>query len=304
MLLLSPVLQRNDYPETFMGQVQVIRQSSPIKRPRSEQLPGLLLIYYNIVHMTKKYTLLGLLTVVVIISYFLHVKSNRDALDSSQAAKSTDVEYFDTDNSVVTISEASNEAIKFSGLGYDTVDLKRVVSASGEKFENPGGTMIVWMKGEEVSVYDGNELVFVGTDNPHENITPEGTGDSEAISDETDSLTVLKSFSWNWISTTNDDGTDILPVKDGAFTLLFDNNGTVRGTTDCNSFYGDYKTTDQSILFTPFATTRMACEDSQEADFISAIADAKDFSFDAEGNLALIQGDNKNTTLLQRVELE
>ena len=76
--------------------------------------------------------------------------------------------------------------------------------------------------------------------------------------------------------------------KADAFTLTFDPNGHVSGTTDCNNFTGSYSVVDDGGLsFSQLASTRMFCMDSQEEEFTSALLDVDHYSFDDSDNLVL-----------------
>ncbi len=48
------------------------------------------------------------------------------------------------------------------------------------------------------------------------------------------------------------------------FSLHFDTEGQVSGTTDCNNFFGPYTSEINNISFGALATTLMACPDAQE----------------------------------------
>jgi heat shock protein HslJ len=115
-------------------------------------------------------------------------------------------------------------------------------------------------------------------------------------------------YVWIWKETHNWQGPDslidgkIVPSKPGAFTITFNKDGTVSGTTDCNSFSGTY-ILDEKILgrvtFGPFALTKMFCEGSQEIEYIAMLRESH-FSI-GENNLYL-ETDNIKTVIFDKRE--
>ena len=94
---------------------------------------------------------------------------------------------------------------------------------------------------------------------------------------------------WVWEQTQMNDGTVTTPKQPDAFTITFLDNGQVQGTTDCNSFSGTYKVNGPSIEFGPFASTMMACEGSQEAEFMKSLGEVDQFLYvEKEDKLALM----------------
>lgn len=245
--------------------------------------------------MNKKYTLSVLILGVLIICYFLHIYHNNPDSEVISTLPENAVEYFDENGSVVTITSDNKEAIQFEGLGYPKEDFARTVSASGEKYENADKSMTVWMKGEEISVYDENELVYVGSLTPPADImeTEPSEGQSQ---DNTEADLTLSDSSWIWVEAIKADGTILKPKQAEAFTINFNADGTLRGTTDCNSFFGEYKVTGSSVALTPLGTTRMACEETQEADFISSIANSASYYFKNDRDLILKQTDGSEVS--------
>jgi heat shock protein HslJ len=86
------------------------------------------------------------------------------------------------------------------------------------------------------------------------------------------------------------------PLPDTVITLIFGEDGTLSGSSGCNTFSTPYKTYDNSISISDKATmTMMACPDpvmEQERDFLFAAGTAKTFEVngdelifkDADGN--------------------
>jgi len=92
---------------------------------------------------------------------------------------------------------------------------------------------------------------------------------------------------WTWISTLMNDGTEIAPKKKDAFTLIFNTDGSVSFTTDCNSGGGTYTPKENSITFGPMFSTKMFCEESQEGEFMQMVGDSTSYHFTSKGELIL-----------------
>ena len=88
------------------------------------------------------------------------------------------------------------------------------------------------------------------------------------------------------------DGVD--PVAEAAPTIEFAEDGTVSGSTGCNTFTGSVTIDGTSLEFGPLATTRMACADpavnEQEQAFLLALEGVTSYTIDEEGRLVL-EGD-------------
>jgi heat shock protein HslJ len=118
---------------------------------------------------------------------------------------------------------------------------------------------------------------------------------STSIQDETieginqeETIAQLSATRWIWIKTIMNDGTVIEPRKTNSFTLSYTSEGILQGTTDCNTFSGDYTVDGTRISYSPLAMTMMYCEDSQEQEFQSMITEAQSIFFDSDDNLVLL----------------
>lgn len=120
--------------------------------------------------------------------------------------------------------------------------------------------------------------------------TPVNEIQKEIVSTSTITTTTIVSpltaKTWTWFKSTTK-GKNITPKKATAFTITFTSDKNIKGTTDCNSFFGTYKDEMSQITFGPFGSTRMYCEASQEQIFLSDIQNVSAFSFDKDGNLIL-----------------
>ncbi len=92
---------------------------------------------------------------------------------------------------------------------------------------------------------------------------------------------------WTWISTLMNDGTEVVPGKKDAFTLIFNTDGSVSFTTDCNSGGGTYVPDENRITFGPMFSTKMFCEGSQESEFMRMVGDSTSYHFTSKGELIL-----------------
>lgn len=103
------------------------------------------------------------------------------------------------------------------------------------------------------------------------------------------SINLITNRKWVWISTLMNDGTRLSPKKSDAFTIIFNDNGQVSGTTDCNNFASSYTLDGDRITFGQFASTLMACEGSQESDFLQSFMQVDRFSFDQSSEQLILQ---------------
>lgn len=180
-------------------------------------------------------------------------------------------------NEAVTVSFAESVAV-LNGAGYQNVSLVQVEAASGAKYESAAENISIWNSGDELTLYRGRQVKFVGkteaslsTTNPIPE-TPVETGTTTPVT--------LGGTSWVWKESTAADGTSVTPNKSDAFTITFTTDGTLQGTTDCNGFNGVYTQADTTITSGPFAMTKMFCEGSQEMEFTTFISGNTTFVHD------------------------
>ncbi|MCG8352741.1 MAG: META domain-containing protein [Chloroflexales bacterium] len=70
------------------------------------------------------------------------------------------------------------------------------------------------------------------------------------------------------------------PLADAPITVLFQADGTVSGNAGCNSFFGNYTISEQSLQMTDMGGTLMACEEAkmqQEEQFLAALRTVSTF---------------------------
>ncbi len=227
--------------------------------------------------------------ILIIVGVLLFSGSEKDKKDLNNETNSEDVSVKNIIEATFANKESSEEinvvfnnegdTATLNGLGFSDLVFTIATSASGARYENEEEGLVLWNKGNDITLYEGEEIIFEGT-------TPE----KEVVVDETG----LSASTWVWQSVvaTNEEDS-VIPKNVGDFTLNFDpKEGRVFGTTDCNNFNGSYAVAGDKIKFDALASTLMFCEDSQEADFTKAVASSTSFSFDAEGNLQLHLEDN------------
>lgn len=185
--------------------------------------------------------------------------------------------------SINVVFDNNTETATLSGAGYANVVFAQAISASGARYENEELGLVLWNKGNDITLYQNDEPIFTGT-------VPASAGESASLTGAT----------WAWTETIMNDDTVIAPRQAGAFTLTFE-NGRVSGTTDCNGFSGSYGiSAGNTLSFGPFMQTLMYCEGSQEAEFVRMVSDSSHFMFTAEGNLVLLLKFDSGSVMFER----
>lgn len=114
------------------------------------------------------------------------------------------------------------------------------------------------------------------------------TMNGSAISPTPEDPTEITSKKWTWVNTQMNDGTNITPSTEGAFTLNFGTDLTVQAGTDCNNGNGSYSLGENnSLTFGPMATTQMFCEASNETRFYQDINNVGSYMI-KDGQLVLM----------------
>jgi heat shock protein HslJ len=173
-------------------------------------------------------------------------------------------------------AEYMGEQVVVSVDGSETITLSSIESASGAKYANEDGSVVFWEQaGEAMIIVDGETVVFQGMKQE----TVEGAPD---VSQQTTSATYV------WVESVIGGDARVAPLKPDVFTITFDNEGNVSGTTDCNSFGGSYVTAeDGTITFSEFTSTLMFCEGSQETEFLGMLQEVDTIAFDENGSVIL-----------------
>jgi heat shock protein HslJ len=204
---------------------------------------------------------IGLVMVITLVVWFSGPKDtptpqNIDIVIKKEPIVATFISPTTGEATVVSFSE---EVASVNFNEFVDVPLTLVTSASGARYENTDLGLVVWNKGDEVTIYQNDEIIFMGQDE-------KATGNPNTGEVVTGDVLPLD-IRWVWKETTMSDGSVITPNQPEAFTLTFNTDYSVNGTTDCNGFGGDYLLQDGVLTFGPFAMTKMYCEGSQEIDF-------------------------------------
>ena len=102
-------------------------------------------------------------------------------------------------------------------------------------------------------------------------------------------LSQITEREWNWVKTQMNDGTITIPLKPDSFTITFHKDGSINGTTDCNNFSGQYTLMDNTLTIESIGSTLMACQNSQEGDFLKALGEVEGFLIEPlENSLVLL----------------
>jgi heat shock protein HslJ len=110
----------------------------------------------------------------------------------------------------------------------------------------------------------------------------------------------LNMKTWTWIKTQYNNDTEVMPHKAEAFTLIFNADGKVSATTDCNSMNGSYEVDGSKISFSPMVSTRMYCENSQENVFGKLLQEEiSSFLFTAKGELVFVLKFDSGTAIFK-----
>ncbi len=155
------------------------------------------------------------------------------------------VVYYSDESALLTISNTQYQDIKFMSRVYP----------NGITYEGLGSELSFVEKGSAIIVYKDQDIVFEGKEKL--NITPSNIADT----------------TWKWQKTVDNSNDEIIPENKDAFSISFSSDGKVSGTTDCNNFSGIYVLEKENIVFGSFMSTLMACEDSQEQEFVQSLQD-------------------------------
>lgn len=218
----------------------------------------------------KNKTLVIVLIVAAVLVGVLWLSGEKPASDEVIVA-----EFRNAQGQSITVSFNNTvDTATLDGLGYEEVVFTHAVSASGARYVSDDG-LVLWNKGDDITLYDANEKVIFSGRTGEEGAAP-------AVRQ-----SVLGS-TWIWQETRYADGTVIKPQTSGVFSVVFDQEGRVTGTTDCNNFFGPYTAgAGNSLSFGGLASTLKYCEGSQENAFRQDISEIDRYYFASENELVL-----------------
>lgn len=94
---------------------------------------------------------------------------------------------------------------------------------------------------------------------------------------------------WTWQKTIKNNNNEIIYPKElNAFTITFNEDGSFNGTTDCNSYFGQYDKNKEKLNFDKMGSTKMYCHDSQESTYINSLSEVDSYMFNEDGILVLL----------------
>lgn len=207
----------------------------------------------------------GIVVAIILVVIALVIYRSNDESPATVGDGATISTFTASDGSTVRVGFGDEEAT-LNGLGYDNLVLTRTEAASGARYESTEEGVVVWNRGNGVTIYRNGEIIFTGTSTPGTDSIPTATTTPAATSS-----AGVAGNTWTWLRTTSATGTAIAPEDSGAFTIQFSNDGRVTGTTDCNGFSGTYTYEAGVLRLGQLAMTRMFCEGSQESEFIESL---------------------------------
>lgn len=179
--------------------------------------------------------------------------------------------YSASDTEATVVFSITDATVTTSDLG--TIILKQVDSPTGGLYTDANETVTLWDTGDTITIWRGGDVLFEGNDEKQE-VAPLDMKLVESV--------------WVWEKTEMSDGSVTSPKGNNTFSLTFSIDGQVSGTTDCNNFGGTYVSQlENSLVFGPFMSTQMYCNDSQENEFVSALREVEAFEVTNEEKLVL-----------------
>lgn len=133
------------------------------------------------------------------------------------------------------------------------------------------------------------------------NLMPLQMGKLPADSTPPPSQESIVGITWVWKHTVTEGDMVTVPKNANVFSFTLMNDGSLRGTTDCNGFGGNYEFgSEGAIMFTDFVSTQMYCEGSQESEFINDMAKAVRVTTDNEGRLIVLLGSGTDQMVFEK----
>ncbi len=144
-----------------------------------------------------------------------------------------------------------------TGMGYENLPFARAISASGARYENPSNRLVLWNKGNEITLYADDAVIFIGSTS-----SPEDNGENP-----NESSASLLGTAWSWQYTELQDKERVEAPAGDQFVLTFEGEGRFGSTTDCNSMGGSYVLDGEVLSIGDMMMTKMYCEDSMEVTY-------------------------------------
>jgi len=110
--------------------------------------------------------------------------------------------------------------------------------------------------------------------------------ESGVLSEKQNDISII-GYLWKWEKTLMNNGKSIVPNKENTFSLFFGDDGKIDITTDCNTFSGMHKISDNKLTLGPLKSTRKFCEGSQEDIFIKSLNEVDSWFINEKQQLIL-----------------
>lgn len=175
--------------------------------------------------------------------------------------------FVSSDNEEISVVFAGDH-LDLTGLGYEDLLLQQVEAASDARYENREANLVLWNKGEEVTIYRDEEVLFSGVHKEHGYEHGHEADELHEPESDVDVAISLQGKTWVWEKYQAADGSTVAPRQVDAFTLTFGDQSQISGRTDCNNFGGSFTLSGNELEFGPFMSTKMYCEGSQESEFL------------------------------------
>lgn len=158
-----------------------------------------------------------------------------------------------------------------------------VVSLSG-LFKSGGASNIIPNQAPKTSTSDQKSSTSTSTQTP---VAKRPASDGQPDQASVPAVKSLMAKSWQWVSTTESNGTKLVPTNASKFSLSFATDGVFSSTTDCNSVNGKYTVKGDTILFSNMMSTKMFCSGSQETNYTQILENAQTFKILPDGTLRI-----------------
>lgn len=187
--------------------------------------------------------------------------------------------------SLIVNFDSEKDTATIIGAGYEEITLEKADSDKGDKYVHETEKLELLHDGNMVVLKKAGKDLFTGT-----------------IDGKMIPVVTITDGTWTWVETRMDGASTTKPVKADAFTVTFNKDDeTVNGTTDCNGFSGKYTLEDKSgIGFGAFNSTKMACQDSQEMEFMKYFEDVNSYTVTNEKTMILTFVDQKGFMLFKK----
>lgn len=119
---------------------------------------------YTAFYMKQRYVLVALVIAVAAAGAFWWFGMNgRDAERSAPALITAEFSNAGTGQSISVSFDNQAETATMTGQGYTGLVFRQTISASGARYENTAEGLILWNKGDDITLYRGDDVLFEGS---------------------------------------------------------------------------------------------------------------------------------------------